>query len=321
MKTLLTLAFGSWALFSSPGCAIAQELVMPAVPITVEAHVCDPEGHPVEGATVHLSLPRYRLGDKNQEAEAKTDKEGVATVLGIAQQDYAVSVEGAGYYRTQGPSRGINDEKSLQRYTIGVQKIDLEVRPVRNPVGGISRDVDRRPLPKIDGPMGFDLEVGDWVAPYGKGKTNDFIFELDGRFSSRRDYDQKFTLRFSGPHDGIILFRHPKETGSALKWPYEAPLAGYESSLVWLLKWSLKQGGRGTTIDLGGETNYIFRVRSEVDEKGNIIRAWYGVVSGDFIPVGGNNEIGRNVSFTYALNPDWTRNIEFEPTKTASSPR
>lgn len=37
--------------------------------------------------------------------------------------------------------------------------------------------------------------------------------------------------------------------------------------------------------------------------------------------MGGNNEIGRNVSFTYALNPDWTRNLEFDPAKTVSSPR
>ena len=52
MKTLLTSTLGAWALLVSPGCAIAQDLVMPAVPITVEAHVHDPEGTPVENATV-----------------------------------------------------------------------------------------------------------------------------------------------------------------------------------------------------------------------------------------------------------------------------
>ena len=321
MKTMLTPALGTWALLLSSGCVIAQDLVMPAVSITVEARVRDSADLPVEDATVYLALPRYRLGDKNQEAKAKTDKDGVATVSGIAQQDYILSAVKPGYYRTQGPHRAINSENGLQKYAVGVQKVDLELRPIRNPIFGISRDVDRRPLPKTDGPMGFDLEVGDWVAPHGKGRSADFIFELDGRFSSSRDYDQKFTVRFSRPHDGITAFRHPKDIGSALKWPYEAPLAGYESSLMWLLKWNPKQSGRGTTIDLSGETNYIFRVRSEVDAKANIIRAWYGVISGDFIPVGGNNEIGRNLSFTYALNPDWTRNIEFDPAKVASSPR
>lgn len=322
MKTLLTSTLAAWALLLSPGCVIAQELVMPAVPITVEAHVRDPEGSPVEHATVYLALPRYGYQEnKGQKIKAQTNKEGVAIVSGTAQQDYAVSVEKSGFYRTQGPHRGINDEKSFQEYAVGVQKIDLELRPVRNPILGIRKGVDREPLPSTDGPMSFDLEIGDWVAPHGKGRTADFIFELDGRFTSSRDYDQKFTLRFSRLQDGITVFKHPKNIGSALKWPYEAPLSGYESSRTWILKWSIKEGGRGTTIDLGGETNYLFRVRSEVDEKGNVVRAMYGVVSGDFIPVGGNNEIGRNVSFTYALNPDWTRNLEFDPVKTASSPR
>lgn len=320
MKTLLTLSFGAWALLS-PGCIIAQELVMPAVPITVEVHVHDSEGFPVEEAIVHLALPRYREGDRDQKSEAKTDKAGMAMVSGIAQQDYILAAERDGYYFTQGPHRGINSESGLRKYATGVQKIDLELRPIRNPIKGIRRGVDRRPLPMADGPMGFDLEVGDWVAPFGKGRTADFIFELDGRFTSSRDYDQKFTLRFSRPQDGITVFRHPKEIGSALKWPYEAPLSGYESSRTWIVRWSIKEGGLGTTVNLSGETNYIFRVRSEVDGKGNIIRAMYGVVSGDFIPVGGNNEIGRNLSFTYAVNPDWTRNIEFDPEKTASSPR
>lgn len=322
MKTLITLTFGAWALLLTSGCAIAQQLVMPAIPITVEASVRDADGREVENATVYLALPHYgEQPTRGQRIEAQTNKEGVATLSGIAQQDYILSAEKPGFYRTQGPHRGINDEKSFQEYAVGVQKIDLELRPVRNPVLGIRRGIDRRPLPKTDGPMGFDLEVGDWVAPFGKGRTPDFVFELDGRFTSSRDYDQKFTLRFSGPQDGITVFKHPKNIGSALKWPYEAPLSGYESSLTWVLKWSLKGGGRGTTIDLAGETNYLFRVRSEVDEKGNVVRAMYGVVSGDFIPVGGNNEIGRNVSFTYALNTDWTRNLEFDPAKTASSPR
>lgn len=46
----------------------------------------------------------------------------------------------------------------------------------------------------------------------------------------------------------------------------------------------------------------------------------YGVIASEVI-IGGNNEIGRNVSFTYALNPDWTRNIEFDPAKVAVASR
>lgn len=319
MKTLLTSAIGAWALLLSPGCMIAQDLAMPAIPITVEARVRDPQGLPVEDATVYLALPRYRLGDKNQDSKGQTNKEGVATVSGIAQQDYKLSAEKPGYYRTQGPRRGINDEKSFPQYAVGVQKIEMELRPVRDPIIGISRDVDRRLLPKTDGSsLGFDLEVGDWVAPYGKGKNSDFIFTVGGHFNGLNDYDQSLALSFSKQGDGIIVFKHPKQLGSALKWPYEAPLSGYEPQRVWRKTFDGKS--RTSNLDTSGDINYLFRVRTELDEQGNVRRAMYGVISNEVV-IGGNNEVGRNVSFTYALNPKWTRNLEFDPAKTASSPR
>jgi hypothetical protein len=319
MKTLITLPFGALALLLAPGCAIAQQLVMPAVPITVEASVRDVDGRAVENATVYLALPHYgEQATRGQRVEAQTNKEGVATLSGVAQQDYGVSVEKLGYYRTQGPHRGINDEKSFQQYAIGVQKIELELRPIRNPIVGISKTVDRLKLPAFDTLLGFDLELGDWVAPYGKGRTSDFIFNVGGYFKTLNDYDQSLTLSFSNQGDGIMPFRNSKQLGSALKWPYEAPLDGYESQRVWQRTFDGKR--RTTNFDNSGEMNYLFRVRAELDEHGNIRRAMYGVISNEVV-ITGNNEIGRNVSFTYALNPDWTRNLEFDPEKTASSPR
>lgn len=319
MKTLLTSALGAWALLVSPGCMIAQELKMPAIPITVEVHVRDTEGNPVEGATVNLSLPRYRLGDRNEKASAITNIHGTAIAKGLAQQDYKLGTGKNGYYYTVGPHRGINDEKGFQQYALGVQKIELELRPVRNPILGIRKGIDRQLLPRTDGsPMGFDLEIGDWVAPYGKGKTSDFIFTVGGYFKSLNDFADSLTLTFSNQGDGIMPFRRSKHLGSALKWPYEAPLSGYEPQRFWRQAFDGKK--HTNNLDISGEMNYLFRVRTEFDEKGNVRRAMYGVISNEVV-MGGNNEIGRNVSFTYALNPGWTRNLEFDPGISPSSPR
>lgn len=321
MKHRLISAFCVCYLSLLAGCVVAQELAMPSVPITIEARVRDPDGNPVMGAKVRLALPRHRLGDKDQRVDSSTNTDGVATVSGIAQQDYSVRVEKDGYYPTQGPWRGINDEKGFQRYAAGPQQIDLELRPIRNPIAGIVKVIDRVPLPVVAKPVGFDLEVGDWVSPYGTGRVADFVFKLDGSFDAPRDYDQSFTLTFSNTKDGIVPVKYPTRTGPAFKFPYEAPLAGYEPQHVWFLRWTASTGSRGTSVDLSGEASYIFRVRTDVDEQGNIRKALYGTITGDFVPVAGNNEIGRNVSFTYALNPDWTRNIEFDPAKVATAPR
>jgi hypothetical protein len=309
MKTTLSMILPAALLLALPGCMLAQQLGI-RVPITVRAFVHDTEGRPIEGARVNLSLPIYGRTITNESTAAFTNREGVATVSGGAQSEYAVGVSKAGYYHTTGPRRGINTEKGAKQYAVGVQQIDLELRPIKNPIRSITKFVDRLRMPVADKPLGFDLEAGDWVAPYGRGRTSDFIFKLEGRFNSVRDYNQSMMLTFGNVGDGIILTKFPPQIGSDFKFPYEAPVGGYESQRIW--KMGRDEKGISTTADHGGETNYIFRVRTSLDERGNVRAALYGVITGELIPVGGNNEIGREVNFTYILNPDWTRNLEFD---------
>ena len=48
--------------------------------------------------------------------------------------------------------------------------------------------------------------------------------------------------------------------------------------------------------------NYYFRVRTKVDDGGNIVSAYYGKIYGDFM------------QFSYYLNPTPnSRNVEFDP--------
>jgi hypothetical protein len=42
-------------------------------------------------------------------------------------------------------------------------------------------------IPKFNKPIGYDLEKGDWVSPYGKGLINDFIFTMNVVDRSYRD--------------------------------------------------------------------------------------------------------------------------------------
>ena len=35
-------------------------------------------------------------------------------------------------------------------------------------------------IPVTNTPCGYDLMVGDWVVPYGKGKIGDFVFNING---------------------------------------------------------------------------------------------------------------------------------------------
>lgn len=57
-------------------------------------------------------------------------------------------------------------------------------------------------------------------------------------------------------------------------------------------------------------------MRSERNEKGEVIRALYGVIV-DEVEVLGTDETGFNVTFCYRLNPGYTRNLEFDPPEVA----
>ena len=158
-------------------------------------------------------------------------------------------------------------------------------------------------MPVFDKPAGFDLMLGDWVSPHGKGMNSDIIFT--GHLEKRAEDDTDYTLTVSFPKTGhgIQEFRAPlyylHSRGSELRSAEIAPADGYAPNWVQI---RTRRPGKppGGNHDL--ERNYYFRVRTVVDDKGNIVRAQYGKIYGDFM------------HFNYYLNPTPnSRDVEFDP--------
>jgi len=165
-------------------------------------------------------------------------------------------------------------------------------------------------LPAADKEIGFDLIAYDWVAPYGRGSVADFIFKLDKKGSGKSDLYSTLTITFSNRLDGIQIVRENRRNGSKFKLPRFAPDAGYQSSLVKVMT-SKPHGALETNFD--DENNYIFRIRSE-EKDGKLIKAMYGKIQGDII-FDSRWSNTTSASFKYYLNPDFTRNLEFDPTQ------
>jgi len=153
-------------------------------------------------------------------------------------------------------------------------------------------------MPAFDKPVGFDLTVGDWVAPYGKGQMTDIIFtgHLEKRANGASDYT--LTVSFPNRGDGIQeLTLTPEEKTSELRSPQQAPADGYQPQ--WIQSNSPELEKRGAT-NHDENRSYFFRVRTVLDEYGNVKSALYGKIYGDFM------------DFTYYLNPAPNdRSIEF----------
>jgi hypothetical protein len=209
----------------------------------------------------------------------------------------AFQVGKAGYYSTtKGYEFSTFGDNDPQKWN---PSETLMLKKVGKPIAMYAKSVNLG-MPVFDKPAGFDLMIGDWVAPYGKGVNTDIIFtaHLDQRTESDADY--KLTVSFPKAGDGIQEFTVPDtEKGSGLRSPHEAPTDSYQSQWVQTRN---RKPGQAETGNFDSGRNYFFRVRTKIDDQGNIVSAHYGKIYGDFM------------QFRYYLNPTLnSRNVEFDP--------
>jgi hypothetical protein len=88
---------------------------------------------------------------------------------------------------------------------------------------------------------------------------------------------------------------------------FQAPADGY---LKEISKEKTIVPGKGYKSNEKKNANYLFRVRTKTDKDGNIVKAMYGKIGGEF-------KFGPNgsVVFGYYFNPDGTRNLEHDTKK------
>lgn len=198
------------------------------------------------------------------------------------------------------------------RYEVGSKhkpdKWDYRQNIILKKIGkqiGMYAKKEEAKLPKENEPVGFDLTVGDWVAPYGKGITTDLFFAVQRKIVSEREYNADLKLSFPNAGDGVVVLPPVPDTGSPLKMPRIAAESGYESSMVW----HYTHTQRPAPV-LG----YFFRVRTVLDEKGNIQSALYGKIQGNIRFYVGTIAPRAGLGFDYYLNPTPnSRNVEFDP--------
>lgn len=266
----------------------------------VTLKVVDETGQPVEGAKAHVY---YML---TNEIAGLTDANGVfAASHHDGSENLAFQVEKPSYYSSSRPyhmGRNYKPETWNPMQTIVLRRIG---KPI--PMYAQRARIE---LPELGKPIGFDLMEGDWVAPYGHGKTSDFIFQAQRRLNSWQDFDSSFSLTFHSQDDGLFAISMPLDQGSTLRLPAVAPKSGYATEL---------SGQLSDTPSKAWETsekkdqNYYFRVRTVKDDGGNIVSAHYGKIYGDF-KIDAINSKTLLIFFQYYLNPTPnSQNVEFNP--------
>lgn len=307
-------------------------------------HIKDDAGISLSNALVVVSIPVRKISaavieyvaDNNRLSEVISDTNGLANFrinCDYGRLTYSVngernppnsffkmSINGVSYYANNGINYSFTKQVS-DRWQPWNPTIELSLRRVLNPVPMYVKDIrmDVSPFPALDENLGYDLEKGDWLSPYGIGQTADFIFRVHCDWSEEKSpygeqyYHATMELTFSNVDDGIIEFRdsQPELEGSIYRLPRFAPESGYTNR--WASERFLnEEGSTWATISQRKNLNYFFRVRTKNDEMGKIVSAHYGKIRGplDFGFRGKRN----GLSMTYYLNPTPNdRNMEFDP--------
>lgn len=259
--------------------------------------VNDETMEPIDNATVGVSFsPGGTLGGASRSKKAITNQEGKAVIKGKSIFSMGVGARKEGWYHSglKAPNR-VPDENG-KYHPKNNQEVLLRLRKIKNPIPMYAKRVELI-SPDKGNKVGYDFEVGDWVAPHGEGKIADMyvLSELSQR--GPRDFDHTITISFPYKYDGIQEIFY--DTPSEYKSDYLAPENGYQSSWKYI---RTRKPGEGEKGNVNPNRNYLLRVRTKADKSGKIESANYIKIYG---------EIPR---FSYYFNPTANdRNLEFDP--------
>ena len=237
-----------------------------------------------------------------------TKNDGIYSGEGYSDGSYGADITKNGYYRN-GLGAPSLDGVVNNQWQPWNPTVKVVLRKIEKPVAMYARSFRELTIPEIQKPCGFDLEAGDWIAPYGKGKVADFIMTLKREYENRDKFNVSVVINFSNPLDGIQEVKLPKEWQcSEFEWPRLAPETGYQPEL------SAQFGtepGKGFLDTASDNQAYFFRVRT-VEQNGKIVSALYGKIKGG-ISLEGRETKTCSVAFTYYLNPtSLDRNMKFD---------
>ena len=127
------------------------------------------------------------------------------------------------------------------------------------------------------------------------------------KIASDREFNAELTVTFPNKGDGIVVALSEPVTGSEFKTSRAAAPSGYNPELV--LHYSDTERPQSVF-------GYFLRVRTVLDQDGQIESALYGKIHGDFRFYPGTIAPTSGMGFDYYLNPTPNdRNVEFDPQK------
>lgn len=257
---------------------------------TATVNVVGEDGNPLAGADVAVQYTIPATSDSGGqtygEIKGLTDTNGTFAASHVDNSSsLGIVIQESNYYTTHIGYQFYYDEKRRNpTFTSVLKKIGKQI-PM------YAKNIQNLKVPEFNKAIGYDLMIGDWVGPYGKGIDADLFFT-----ETHTDPQSGYILSVSFPNtgDGIqefdepLLLQNAPSGQSDLRSSQNAPADGYQSQFI------------QTTNNQ--DQNFYFRVRTKLDNDGNVVSARYGKIYGSL------------TQFAYYLDPTPNdRSIEFDP--------
>ena len=264
--------------------------------------IVDQDGNPVEGARVYGAFWPTVGGNEYVLVDGFSNANGEYVAQGITKDRLHYRITKNGYYKSVGDIK-YHQTKSVpavvngQWQPFGTTRTVI-LKRIKKPVEMHCRDgLKNFKIPTYDQWMGFDFERYAFVAPFGDGVASDVLLKFTLKRPSKRDCHVTMDVSFTNnPYAGA--YRLAKDGFSEMKTVYEA---NAERNYVKTFSFSYDQAnGRSPVQKSLSESEYlVFRTRTQVDEKGNLVSARYGKICGQWHFVG-----PRGMSIDqFAFNP------------------
>tara|TARA_B100001093_G_C26841567_1_gene1020807 strand:+ start:1967 stop:2902 length:936 start_codon:yes stop_codon:yes gene_type:complete len=296
MKNLLGILF----LLSITSCFGFNKL-------NVKLTVVDENQEPVPEANTRIIFHGLSTPDL---VKGTSDENGAVVAQGETYIQVEVSAEKEGYYKSQLKVDARREGEDGQ-FAVVDQDIKLILRKKVNPIALYARKVSLK-FPETEVAIGFDLQIGAFVSPYGEGRNNDLYLTMKKEVKSNKHFYQSVIVSFPHEMDGVFGASIKSEyESSELKIDRKAFIGEYQKSLTLDRN---KIPGKGYEMSSSLDGNYFVRIRTVVNEDGEVIEANYARFKCESL-YGALSE-ASGIRFTYYFNPEINdTNLEFDPTK------
>ena len=286
-----------------------RQLQYEGAPATITVTVRDEHGVPVEGALGEAFYSQW--SGKPEKISVRSNEHGNLTFQGGGVYEAIFYITKEGYYETKGRVQfqlpAEDPEHFWQRKAWKPTHLDVVLKTIRNPIPGWLYAGKVITLPRYDIPLGLDLQLLDWVPPYGEGKHTDVIlsFHLVDKQNRQEKWQEikGVTFTFPNPGDGLQICRVTTPSSELITDYMVDSLEPFIRTYTCML-----ETHKNKYQFLPDATYFAFRVRCVKNHEGEIVRANYGVISHRLAI--GTSEIFLRGGFNPTPNDT---NIEFDP--------